>query len=216
MLEIFRDELGKICSGCKVYKNYENFYRNKKVKDGYHCYCKICASRKLKEIRKSKGLHYSIKRRIPRPRVFDQSPKDEFGKVCPECKSYQTWDKFSKNKKHGTGYTIYCKKCSKYRHKLLIQRQPDLPILYKYKLSREELGRLKYLSGGLCCICRKEDRLVIDHDHQTGFVRGLICGSCNILLGHLEKVNSENWFRFATLYLEFHKNNPLCFTHTDK
>ena len=38
---------------------------------------------------------------------------------------------------------------------------------------------------GKCCLCgvkkdsRGHDGLVIDHDNETGFVRGLLCRTCN-------------------------------------
>lgn len=40
--------------------------------------------------------------------------------------------------------------------------------------------------GGKCAICDKapaERRLVIDHDHRTGAIRGLLCASCNVGVG---------------------------------
>ncbi len=43
--------------------------------------------------------------------------------------------------------------------------------------------------GGHCAICGKHEYelksgLVIDHDHHTKKVRGLLCYNCNMLLGH--------------------------------
>lgn len=37
-------------------------------------------------------------------------------------------------------------------------------------------------NNGICSICFKEVRLVLDHDHGTGLVRGWVCRQCNAAL----------------------------------
>lgn len=62
----------------------------------------------------------------------------------------------------------------------------------KYGITREQYETLWTAQGGACYICRKpfKTRLpAIDHDHLTGYVRGLLCGgsfdpkTCNRLIG---------------------------------
>lgn len=63
------------------------------------------------------------------------------------------------------------------------QRQRSIQ---RYGLSVEAFDALNRAQGGLCAICRQPPdtpRLMIDHDHATGRVRGLLCRRCNIGLG---------------------------------
>ncbi len=47
-------------------------------------------------------------------------------------------------------------------------------------LSRAEIrAALMEMQGRACALCPATGRLVIDHDHETGLVRGLLCCSCN-------------------------------------
>lgn len=52
---------------------------------------------------------------------------------------------------------------------------------------------------GTCPICGCSDRpLVVDHDHDTGEVRGLLCQRCNLRVGIVEE---GDWLAAALTYL---------------
>jgi len=65
-----------------------------------------------------------------------------------------------------------------------------------YGITVEYYKELFIQQGGECAICRKPQSefnypLHVDHDHQTGKVRGLLCSGCNTGLGHFEKLHKE-------------------------
>jgi hypothetical protein len=63
--------------------------------------------------------------------------------------------------------------------------------------SRREYESVYFSQGGLCAICQTPIPhhfrdlasahsgvgVAIDHDHETGFVRGILCRNCNVGLG---------------------------------
>lgn len=54
----------------------------------------------------------------------------------------------------------------------------------KYGLKRGEYERLRAIQDGCCAVCKQPtETLQVDHDHDTGRVRGLLCGHCNKALG---------------------------------
>ena len=72
---------------------------------------------------------------------------------------------------------------------------------WKYGISTSEFEALVARQAGRCPICDlPTSRLVIDHDHATGIVRGLLCGPCNLALGHFRD-DPERCLR-AALYLQ--------------
>lgn len=70
-------------------------------------------------------------------------------------------------------------------------------ILRTYQLSAEDYWRIYAAQGGRCPICQRATgrtkKLAVDHDHQCcpevptcgRCTRGVLCGMCNKLLGHL-------------------------------
>lgn len=72
-----------------------------------------------------------------------------------------------------------------------LKKNPDTTARYfSYKLKRlynmslVEYQTLTALQEGLCAICKCKEKLVVDHCHTRGKVRGLLCQKCNLLLGH--------------------------------
>jgi hypothetical protein len=57
--------------------------------------------------------------------------------------------------------------------------------------------------GGLCAICEARPAVHLDHDHETGRVRGALCFGCNGGLGQFG--DDPDLFRRAIEYLERHK-----------
>ena len=53
-----------------------------------------------------------------------------------------------------------------------------------YGITLKQFNQLKREQGGRCKICKnKPKKFVVDHNHKTGKVRGLLCPRCNNLLG---------------------------------
>lgn len=66
----------------------------------------------------------------------------------------------------------------------------------------EQYNAMLSTQDGVCAICKRKERikcrfkasraLSIDHDHVTGKIRGLLCFSCNVLLGRIESIGIES------------------------
>ncbi len=81
----------------------------------------------------------------------------------------------------------------------------------KYGLTLERYDQMFEAQDGVCVICRKPEtrtfkgvatRLQVDHNHKTEQVRGLLCSSCNLKLGHYE---DKDFAKKAKKYLNNYK-----------
>lgn len=61
-------------------------------------------------------------------------------------------------------------------------------IYKKYGLTKEQHLEMFSRQNGKCKICNRIKPLVVDHCHETGKVRGLLCDRCNLLMGYVDQV----------------------------
>lgn len=104
-------------------------------------------------------------------------------KTCNKCGLRKPANEFSKNKRLSCGLEQHCKECKRQMSKDHYHRKHVR--LRRYGITHEQYKRLEQEQQGRCAICRTgNEPLVIDHDHETGTVRGLLCQRCNLLVGH--------------------------------
>lgn len=116
-------------------------------------------------------------------------------KQCRVCGNTKDVSEFYKRTKAKDGYQSRCKECSNgevktwrnhnYRHGDPSRVKAKLRhAARQYGLTPERWHALHDAADGKCGICGKETHdLCIDHDHQTGEIRGLLCDPCNTGLG---------------------------------
>jgi hypothetical protein len=113
-------------------------------------------------------------------------------KRCPVCETEKNLDQFWKGQ-------YLCIPCQKHKQKnSWASRTPkkrfEQHLKYKYGVSHAQFMEEWTLQKGCCAICEEalpdlmayEDRrrlYAIDHNHETGLFRGILCLNCNTLLG---------------------------------
>ena len=115
-------------------------------------------------------------------------------KICTKCGIEKSLSDFYIEKRSGKEYPD-CKQCRKdaarsYREGLDSGVLEDRRLRNVYGITLEEYDELWSKQGGVCRTCgginKDGRRLSVDHDHDTDKVRGLLCTSCNLALGHIK------------------------------
>jgi len=135
-------------------------------------------------------------------------------KVCSRCGASKPPAGFCANPKKAGGLESWCKSCKNAYCKEWVRKFPEKDRLLQrrghlkraYGLSAESYESMICEQAGLCAICEGVMKSpCVDHNHQTGKVRALLCNSCNVMLGQA-KDNPQILMR-AVAYLEQHNQN---------
>lgn len=125
----------------------------------------------------------------------------EEGRVCTRCRSFKPWDQFAQMRGGLHGHRPNCKVChasavSEARSSSIGddshawgKRRSEISLLHRHGITQSDYDRMLAEQDGRCAICgststrisRKSYRpLLVDHDHETGDIRGLLCDPCNV------------------------------------
>lgn len=136
--------------------------------------------------------------------------------ICSQCKEDKPESDFSPGQRMTSGKRSYCKHCSRsYALKYYYKNQQKIAEKRKEKRSKdygreyhlkrtfgidlEDYEKILNSQDRKCAICQKPSdqelvALAVDHCHETGFIRGLLCTLCNKnLIG--KHTNSEIFLR---------------------
>lgn len=104
--------------------------------------------------------------------------------------------------------SIICSRACKERKRRESGQERESHLLRKYGITQADYDRMLSDQGGGCRLCavkpeelttgRYRTYLHVDHCHDSGQVRGLLCPDCNLLVGR----RPVEWFRRAADYLE--------------
>ncbi len=124
-------------------------------------------------------------------------------KRCPDCRLVKPLAEFPRNKNSKDGRHSYCKPCHNARGRETIQRLHGTSRHYhlkrRYGIGADEFDELVKQQGGVCAICARPDPEHVDHSHDTGAVRGILCFNCNGGLGQFR--DSTDALLAAAAYL---------------
>jgi hypothetical protein len=126
-------------------------------------------------------------------------------KTCTVCKAEKPYSLFWRDKANPSGYRSDCIECAKVKsaewrsvnrekaREKFKKKYHDNPLAHREKHLKKKYGidqngymQLFKKQNGKCAICQKTQSRAfdVDHCHSTGKVRGLLCTSCNRMLGH--------------------------------
>ena len=148
--------MDKRCSKCQLVKPLDEYYRAKGNRDGHRSDCKACNSAASAE-----RYRRDPTRTIDRVTRWQRENPDRLREYR---KSYRQRPEVKAKDRAGH-------------------------LRRKFDLTPEQYDDMLVAQGGTCAICQKAPRegtsLHVDHDHETGRVRSLLCFDCNAGLGKL-------------------------------
>ncbi len=182
----------KRCPSCGDVKPVSDFGRNRSLGDGLSFYCLACN-------RERNRAWYREHRRSLGKEVRDHSWIPEGFRWCPSCEQPVAHEDYTRNARTASGFGSRCRACDRAAN--------SAGYFYRrYKLRKSEVADLKAAQGGRCAICG-DPAQHLDHDHETGATRQMLCQRCNHGLGLFR--DDPGLLHAAAFYVDGHRDRQV-------
>lgn len=115
-------------------------------------------------------------------------------KTCTKCKQEKDETEFSYSSYSSDRLQSWCQECNRKYHKKDTIQGFKGHLWHCFRMTLVEYELMLESQNEKCAICgqletrkRGKDkirRLSVDHDHETGIIRDLLCANCNYMLGN--------------------------------
>lgn len=141
-------------------------------------------------------------------------------RVCVKCKQRRSLHCFLLNSRSLNGRVRVCDTCassrSAARYRSVMTKDPteiprrsrDAYLKHKYGITQANYETMRDAQNNQCAVCQAAGIvLFVDHDHETGRIRSLLCNDCNLALGHVN--DSIEVLRRLISYVEMHRTRKV-------
>lgn len=178
----------KTCSGCKVTKPLADFGQHLKNKDGLRSRCRSCEAKPPRTgLCGACGESFLYKQRGKEAHVCARCSQTHHW--CHICKTAKPRSDFHVQSSARSGLAYRCKACTAEQGatEAGARAKKAVAVRARYGISLEEYEALLSAPEGTCPCCGRSGRqkMVMDHCHETGRIRGVICSACNSGIGLL-------------------------------
>ncbi|MEW2486198.1 endonuclease VII domain-containing protein [Streptomyces sp. NPDC048411] len=175
-------DICKKCSTCQQERPASAFAANKSRADGLQTTCRECAADYYKRRQEAHGKTVRVKVDVP--------DGHKHCRTCGEVKPRSGWHR---NESASDGLSTRCKACR------AVQARAG-HLKRQYGMTEAERDEMISSQMGICTICLAAPAVHVDHCHETGRVRGVLCFNCNSAIGKMG--DDPDTLRRAIAYLE--------------
>lgn len=205
----------KTCKACGEAKEVDQFHKDKSKTDGLNAYCKPCtiARQRTYAAQQSRrvdppGQKTCSSCKVIKPSTEFHAAKERFDGLRSTCKAccfrrHEAWRLSNKDKAAADQ--------KKWRDNNP-ERSADHQLKLNYGVPLGTYARMFAEQKGLCAICKTDKpggrpradgtpaRFHVDHCHDTGRIRGLLCHHCNVGIGNFK--HNPDLIRKAIAYVK--------------